>query len=122
MTRSIETSQPGTEGEARSAPSPDPTRAEAVEPIYEPFFDRDGKHTGYTWVNRDEFPVSRSAAPPSTEEGGGLRDQRRLILEDAEALDRTADEADDNNWQDWAATMRQAATRIRALARDGGKT
>lgn len=40
----------------------------------------------------------------------------RLALEDARALDLTAEEADDNNWQDWGATMRQAAMRIRRLA------
>lgn len=44
-----------------------------------------------------------------------MTNEIRLALEDADALDLTAEEADDNNWQDWAATMRQAATRIRSL-------
>ncbi|EJU14145.1 hypothetical protein LH128_05283 [Sphingomonas sp. LH128] len=38
----------------------------------------------------------------------------RLALEDAEQLERIAEEADANQWQDWAATMRQAAHHIRA--------
>ena len=39
----------------------------------------------------------------------------RLLLEDADALDRCAEDADDNQWDDWAATMRQAAERIRLV-------
>jgi len=62
-----------------------------------------------------------AAAPASpiltSVNGAGVREAnlRRLAREDADALDRTADEADDANWQDWAATMRQAATRLRDL-------
>ncbi|WP_313008431.1 hypothetical protein [Brevundimonas vesicularis] len=47
---------------------------------------------------------------------GETREAVRLALEDADALDRVSEEADDNQWQDWAATMRQAASRIRRLA------
>ncbi|MET3837473.1 hypothetical protein ABIB58_002829 [Brevundimonas sp. UYEF29] len=47
---------------------------------------------------------------------GETREAVRLALEDADALDRVSEEADDNQWQDWAATMRQAASRIHRLA------
>lgn len=47
---------------------------------------------------------------------GETREAVRLALEDADALERVSEEADDNQWQDWAATMRQAASRIRRLA------
>jgi len=59
-------------------------------------------------------PAHREAQPEN--DGDGEVNAVRLALEDAEALDRTAEDADGNNWQDWGATMRQAAIRIRALA------
>lgn len=57
-----------------------------------------------------------SDTPPSAD-ADKLREAVRLALEDADALDRTAEDADENQWPDWSATMRQAAGRIRALAR-----
>lgn len=39
----------------------------------------------------------------------------RLSLETANYLERIAEEADDNQWQDWAATMRQASGQMRLL-------
>ena len=56
-------------------------------------------------------PQSRVAADPV-----GLREAVRLGLEDAEYLDRISEDADENNWQDWGAAMRQAAIRLRDLA------
>lgn len=48
----------------------------------------------------------------------GMVERERLALEDAAALERTADEEDENGWLDWAATTRQAAKRFRsALSR-----
>jgi len=42
------------------------------------------------------------------------KEANRLALEDADALDRMAEEADDNGWQDWGAMMRQSAEHTRA--------
>lgn len=57
------------------------------------------------------------AAPtPMGGEVEALREAVRLALEDADALERIAEEADDNQWPDWSATMRQAALRIKTLA------
>lgn len=58
-------------------------------------------------------------APVQTDSGGvveALRNAKRLALQDADALERTAEDAEDNQWDDWGATMRQAAGRIRTLA------
>jgi len=64
-----------------------------------------------------ERNVSRSPAPAAPTNGGGVATKAvRLALEDANALERCAEDADDNQWQDWGATMRQAAQRIRRLA------
>lgn len=38
----------------------------------------------------------------------------RLALEDASALERIAEEADENGWLDWAAMARQSAESFRA--------
>lgn len=54
--------------------------------------------------------------PGSLQPGGETREAVRLALEDADALERVSEEADDNQWPDWAATMRQAASRLRRLA------
>lgn len=56
------------------------------------------------------YPVSHTAPD------AGAGNTRRLAMEDAEQLERIAEEADNSNWQDWAALMRQSAMRIRALA------
>lgn len=58
-------------------------------------------------ANRDRRAALTKPAVP---------DVVRLAIEDADALDREAEGADEANWQDWGALMRQAAIRIRALA------
>lgn len=69
-------------------------------------------------ITHDELADFMGRAKPADQSGviGALVEAKRLALEDADALDRTAEDADENSWQDWGATMRQAATRIRTLA------
>ncbi len=80
-------------------------------------------HESDEWDNGQLVRLGRegyrrhAAALHGRSEGSG--EVRRLALEDAEALDRCADEADEANWQDWGALMRQAAIRIRALTGSG---
>jgi hypothetical protein len=57
------------------------------------------------------------ATQPATSQEGESANRRRLALEDATALEKIAEEADENGWLDWAAMARQAAERFRhALA------
>jgi hypothetical protein len=64
--------------------------------------------------------LTAASIPQPVDAGeSGRNDNVRLALEDADAIERIADEADDNNWQDWAATMRCAAIHIRAALSKG---
>lgn len=56
--------------------------------------------------------ATREEAPA---EAGSIKNLHRLASQEADHLEREAEEADDNNWQDWAVTMRQAADYIRQL-------
>ena len=60
--------------------------------------------------------LSHTGGDTHPQPSGETREAVRLALEDADALERVSEEADDNQWPDWAATMRQAASRIRRLA------
>lgn len=58
-----------------------------------------------------------SARKAPAEGAGELKNLHRLASQEADHLEREAEEADDNNWQDWAVTMRQGADYIRKLIR-----
>lgn len=107
-------SQPGTEGAARSEPN-DPTRAEAVDRL-NVLLDQARNGTPVSdpdpW-QADELAeiIALLAAPPSTEEGGGLREAMEAILK---VTGMTP--------QDVIMKQRGIAYRaLEALARDGGK-
>ena len=81
----------------------------------------DREHSSRCW-GRTSFSdevlhcYCQTAPTPMGGEVEALREAVRLALEDADALERIAEEADDNQWPDWSATMRQAALRIKTLA------
>ncbi len=66
--------------------------------------------------NRAEAIAAWNQRATLSDPTAGFAEERRLALEDADALDRQAEEMDDNGWLDTAATMRQSAMRIRTLA------
>jgi len=102
-----------------------PVEAQLVDVLH-----RDGRVVTGMWAHRLDwfhytqhstdnniigYHATSTALPlahPAASQGEG--NTVRLALEDAEALERIAEEADDNGWQDWGATMRQAAARFRA--------
>lgn len=72
----------------------------------------------WTRYEREVAKLNAASGHEAPAKGAGeLKNLHRLASQEADHLEREAEEADDNNWQDWAVTMRQGADYIRQLIR-----